>query len=378
MKSPPSTKVCFETTHIEDKKEPDQQQRRQQKQQQPPQQQLQSRQLLSKYQSLFQQLLSKYLRFISSPARQDVILKTVQYTLWLLSRFYQTRRRQVDGGTSSTAKSLALLSFEISWTRYVLRFFGLPASIDGASTGQWGMTGIKAIDDDNDVNNISANASNKNKQGFCLWSFLDCVVTSKRIGKMLAWTMIGYFPLEHAAYLQWKAPNLWWNFGSGRRRRIIGGAEDNRSSGSTDVCPASLQVNYASKLSAWSCRFWLAFLVLDTVKSARALHKIRQLKQRKQQELLVKAVDANDTNYPNGADEGDVDTTSGTLPSLDELEVAAIGQKLSMTRSLLYLLPALNWSLPKWDTQPWLSEDVVNGLCWVEAVVGLYQSTRSY
>lgn len=53
-------------------------------------------------------------------------------------------------------------------------------------------------------------------------------------------------------------------------------------------------------------------------------------------------------------------------------------EQLQIVRSLLFTLPAINWSLPRWDTHPWLKESVVNGLMWTEAVVSFYQSVYSF
>ena len=61
--------------------------------------------------------LSRYVQFTQSPHRQDSILKTVQYSLWLLSKFYRNPK---------TRDALLKLQGEISWTRYLLRFFGFP------------------------------------------------------------------------------------------------------------------------------------------------------------------------------------------------------------------------------------------------------------
>jgi hypothetical protein len=36
-------------------------------------------------------------------------------------------------------------------------------------------------------------------------------------------------------------------------------------------------------------------------------------------------------------------------------------------------LPCINWSLPNWDIDPMLPENVVNGLMWLESIVCLYQ-----
>lgn len=294
-------------------------------------------------QQFLQRILSQYLRFISTPARQEAILKTVQYTLWILSRFYQQRqRRRGDIGTSAAAASLAALSGELSWTRYILRFFGWPACFDGIATGSWGMTGVAALDND---------ADGKTNDNF-----------SVKLGKALAWTMVVYFPLEHAAYLQWKAPGLqlpswrWWGRKTSQR-------------GDGDTCRATAtNKNYAFQLSAWSCRFWLGFIILDIIKSVRVLQKIQQLEQQDQD-------GTKDTDEKQAQNET-VDTV--LVPTRAQTDLVARGQRLKLVRNLLYVLPTIHWSLPKWDSQPWLSDDIVNGLCWVESLVGLYQNVQDF
>eukprot|EP00529_Nitzschia_sp_RCC80_P020713 CAMPEP_0113505248 /NCGR_PEP_ID=MMETSP0014_2-20120614/35201_1 /TAXON_ID=2857 /ORGANISM="Nitzschia sp." /LENGTH=401 /DNA_ID=CAMNT_0000400519 /DNA_START=113 /DNA_END=1318 /DNA_ORIENTATION=+ /assembly_acc=CAM_ASM_000159 len=346
-----------------------------------------------KYEGLFRQLLAKYLRLMATPSGQDSILKVVQYSLWILSRFYLVRRPRGSGGSAAgaaagafateTSKSLASLSGEISWARYVLRFFGLAPSIDGMYTGSWGMTGITTIDDDDSFNkathrDVNSSSSSSSKTGFRLWwSLLEGTVTSKRLGKILAWTMIGYFPLEHAAYLQWKAPNLrGWNIGpsSWRRRNRITGRSNNTDRYQNDVCHVDTKplTNYGSMLSAWSCRFWLAFILLDIIKAGKALRRTQLLEE---QRKLETENDQNnyDTKDPGGS-KGDGDVA---LPSPNELESVAKTQKYAIVRNLLYVLPAIGWSLPKWDTEPWLSDDTMFGLCWLEAVVGFYQQIQA-
>eukprot|EP00531_Pseudo-nitzschia_arenysensis_P003533 CAMPEP_0116129496 /NCGR_PEP_ID=MMETSP0329-20121206/7953_1 /TAXON_ID=697910 /ORGANISM="Pseudo-nitzschia arenysensis, Strain B593" /LENGTH=107 /DNA_ID=CAMNT_0003623763 /DNA_START=705 /DNA_END=1028 /DNA_ORIENTATION=- len=51
---------------------------------------------------------------------------------------------------------------------------------------------------------------------------------------------------------------------------------------------------------------------------------------------------------------------------------------MRILRDALYVLPAITWSLPKWDTDPLLSGNTVNGLCWLESVLGLYQGVDDY
>lgn len=53
-------------------------------------------------------------------------------------------------------------------------------------------------------------------------------------------------------------------------------------------------------------------------------------------------------------------------------------EQLQIVRSLLFTLPAIHWSLPRWNTHPWLKESVVNGIMLTEAVVSFYQSLHRY
>lgn len=52
--------------------------------------------------------------------------------------------------------------------------------------------------------------------------------------------------------------------------------------------------------------------------------------------------------------------------------------KIQTLRSLLFLLPAINWSLSKWATDPLFNELIVNGLMLVEAYTCVYQSLTEH
>lgn len=211
------------------------------------------------------QLLQFYVKYTSSAGNQDKILKVVQYSLFMLARFYPKRVRA----------AMEKLSDEVCWTRYVNRFFGLPTSIEGVRSGSW--------------------------------------ASSKALGKAMAWTMIGYYPLEHVAYLKWRAP---------------------------DIClPSRSDSRLAARASAWSCRFWLAYIILDTLR-------------------VFPSKDISE------------------LSSEEENSIAR-QERLQLVRNALFVLPAVSWSLPKWDTDPLFSPPVCNWLMWLESIVCMYQGVSS-
>ena len=259
---------------------------------------------------LMKKFLSSYVKFIQCPYRQDSILKTIQYSLWLLSKFYRN---------SKTKQALLTLQGEISWTRYLLRFFGFPAAIDAL--------------------NLKSSWATEN--------------TSNKLGRVMSWTMVGYYPLEHLSYLFYKAPGIRW-------LPIVSPTPAQHSSGNAS-CPNHgryTSAQLASKASAWSCRFWLAWIVLDIVRNTLELRAI-------QEDTLGTAKQADCAK-----DEPEI--------SKERTTITFTTKHMRILRNVLYVLPAITWSLPKWDTDPLLSGDTVNGLCWLESIVGLYQGVDSF
>lgn len=160
-----------------------------------------------KKESRLDKFLADYVQFTSSAVHQDRGLKLLQWTLWLASI---KKNKQ--------SKGLRELSTHFSFARYALRLYGLPACLEAAKRGSWG--GVQYKDD-------------------------------KRIGllgKCMAWSMAVYYPLEHAAYIQWMAPSIF-------------------------------SKNSAAKLSAYSCRAWLAYLVAEMVQSVLKLKEMHQQKE---------------------------------------------------------------------------------------------------
>jgi hypothetical protein len=237
---------------------------------------------------------------VSNSANQDKLLKTIQYSLWMLSRFYYTNSK------NATARdALSKLSGEVSWARYVTRLLGLPQALEGVqSGGSW--------------------------------------VSSKSLGKVMAWSMVFYYPLEALAFLKWKAPQ-WISIGAPP------------SPSSPSFGSKSSNNRLAEQASAWSCRFWLAYIVADIVRSALALQPEKNIR-------ISSSLD-NDDNELTAAD-----AAAAATPSTITTE------RLQLVRNALFVVPAIHWSLPNWDTQPLLSETTCNSLMWLEALVCMYQA----
>lgn len=146
--------------------------------------------------------LQYLVKFTSHAANQDKGLKLIQWTLLLWSKMYQNKTQQ----------GLAKLSSDISFARYLLRFYGLPSCIEAIRSGSWG--------------------------GSSKWSRI--------LGKTMAWSMLVYYPLEHVAYIKWTSPH---------------------------TLPNSVNANI---LSAMSCRFWFVYLVCEILQSILHLKEMEQ------------------------------------------------------------------------------------------------------
>ena len=224
---------------------------------------------ISKIGTKIDSLLQAYVKFTSSAFNQERFLKLAQYSLFMISRFYGNNNAMKDG--------LVHVSGQISWARYINRFFGLPAALEGIRSGSWG--------------------------------------NPKALGKALAWTMVGYYPLEHLAYLKWQAP-----------KAILPNTSINR---------------LASKASAVSCQFWFAYIVLDIIRSALALRKKD-------------------------------DDSGSTSPE------SRRNERLQIIRNALFAPTAVHYGLPNWDVNPLLSDFAVNFLFWLESIVCMYQGIANF
>eukprot|EP00547_Thalassionema_nitzschioides_P004760 CAMPEP_0194222964 /NCGR_PEP_ID=MMETSP0156-20130528/34059_1 /TAXON_ID=33649 /ORGANISM="Thalassionema nitzschioides, Strain L26-B" /LENGTH=260 /DNA_ID=CAMNT_0038953937 /DNA_START=91 /DNA_END=870 /DNA_ORIENTATION=+ len=232
--------------------------------------------------------LPHYNRFFASSANQDKGLKVIQWTLWLFSKVYSKKK-----------KELYKTSIDISFARYLLRFFGLPSAIEAIQNKTW----------------------EDPASGYL----------GKVTGKLMSLAMAGYYPLEHLAYIRWTSPEL---------------------------LPGPITAN---KLSAYSCRFWLVYLLAELTQSIVRLRRLYA----SHNKLLKDGSGDGEPNKQN-ADE----TCLALRQSINN-------EWLQLSRSALFTLPCINWSLPKWDTEPWLSDPCCNGLMWVESLVSIYQALRA-
>jgi hypothetical protein len=148
--------------------------------------------------SSLDQFLSTYCTFSARTFTTDQGLKVLQWSLWALS--YMTKSNQRNKHLSPSLRKLYL---ELSFTRYVLRFYGFLQSLEGYRSGSWAGGGA--------------------------W---ENPLIPKIAKYVLAGSMLFYYPLEHVAYIGWQVPQL---------------------------VP---RVN-ANKFSAISCWFWTVYIVGD-------------------------------------------------------------------------------------------------------------------
>ena len=169
----------------------------------------------------FEPFLERFTAWSANSLRTDQVLKLLQWSFWALSRMARPgpsrpgHRSIISDPELSPA--LRKIYADLSLVRYALRLFGLPPSILAARTGSWGA----GWDD----------------------------VRIENLGKFMGWSMALYHPFEHVAFATWVVPKL---------------LKDKVDAG---------------RMSAISCRFWLAYIGADLVSS---VFKIRELGKRRE------------------------------------------------------------------------------------------------
>jgi len=162
----------------------------------------------------------------SSSLRTDQGLKLLQWSFWAASRLTapglptpgfrgNLNRRYLHPELSPALRKMYL---DMSLVRYCLRLYGLPSSIEAIRSGSW-----SAGWDDPRIH---------------------------KLGKIMAWSMALYYPLEHVAFTGWVVPKLSRHF-----------VDENR-------------------WSAVSCRFWTLYIGCDLISSVL---KLKELAKRREQ-----------------------------------------------------------------------------------------------
>ncbi|CAB9504038.1 Peroxisomal biogenesis factor 11 (PEX11) [Seminavis robusta] len=232
--------------------------------------------------------LQGYKGFVWPGANQEKLLRCLQYSLWMISFFL--------------LEDCAKLARELESARYILRFHGLPPALEAAQSGSWSFSSARYPK---------------------LQQFL---------GKLLAWTMVGYYPLEHAACLLWFSPKL--------------------------IFPTSFPVGLAEAFSMWSCRCWLAYVVVEILQNG--------LKYCEETQKARKYV------------EQKKDDSEGVQSAMPPRPAMMKYLRFQLVRASLHLLPAMHWSFHNSDIDPWLSLPFVNTLMWLESVVCMVESITSF
>ena len=260
----------------------------------------------------FDQIFAKYAKFSSNSLYMERGLKLVQWVMWLCSQVTKNNQRF----HRELSPSLRKIYSDLSMMRYVLRFYGFVPALDAATQSPSGC-----------------------------WAgsppYSPCWKDGRivKLANVMAWSMVFYHPLEHIAYANWKMPKV--------LHRVNG-----------------------NKMSAWSCRFWLVYILADWLSSF--LKNVELLEYRKKLMLLQDRQDLDGVGCNKG--NNDDDSTQLKLRLVDK---TIFFNKLQMVRNFFFAPPCLSWSLNKWDTDPLLSENIINGMSLAEAVVCLYQTILS-
>jgi hypothetical protein len=279
--------------------------------------------------------ITLYCKFANNPNNTDRGIKIVQWTLWLISQITKNDSRY----NKHLSPSLRKFYSDLSLMRYVLRLYGLPPALDAAvfKPGSW--AGAPPYEYSYNNNNNDDNDKNDNAHNNKSWK--DGRIT--KLSKIMAWSMVIYHPLEHIAYFNWIMPKL--------LHKING-----------------------NKFSAWSCRCWLLYIVSDGISS---FLKNCELGKHKQY-LLQQHNSSHDHGGDHSGDCGDGNGNDKMIHDIcATIDKSMKMNKLQMARCFFFIPPCMSWSTDNWATDPLFSENVVNGMSWIEAVICMYQTIIS-
>ena len=233
-----------------------------------------------------QQRLKFYVNFCYSAANQDIAIKVLLWPLFLLG--------------------LDHLAYQVMYARYVTRFLGFPAALDAALHNSWSASSEDAVFD-----------------SIYRW-----------LGKVLAISMVLYYPMEHVAFLLWMQP----------------------------VSSSSENATAWSNGNTWShnsCRCWFIYVIADLT---QCLVQLVELNQKRIRSRRAKAGDFNNDIYR-------------LQPTLNQ---SVIDRMLQLARDIAMLYPSMYWSTSHLTTSvhPLLSSSTVYALMWAEGLLHLHQSLR--
>lgn len=243
--------------------------------------------------------LADYCKFSYSTFTADQGLKIIQWSSWAISYVTASSKRHMD----TLSPALRKLYLEVSFTRYVLRFYGFFQSLEGFRSGSW------------------AGGS---------W---DNPMIAKIAKYLMCGSMMLYYPLEHVAYAGWQMPTL-----------------------------SKFAKTHVNKISAVSCVFWVTYIVGDFWASCL---KWNELKYKLNDLGRLLAMKKRDDDK-----DGLMEVEQEQQSLMKRIRLV----KLQVMRCLLFILPATNWALPNWATDPLFGERTVNGLMLMEAYTSVYQS----
>lgn len=280
------------------------------------------------------QWLQWYVRFVASSSNQDKLLKLLQWSLWLCGSTLRSTTSSSSGSPTTTpaAAWLHKLYGEVSFARYVTRLLGLPVALEAAVNDSW--TAVS-----------SSSSRSRSKTNVHRMYQL--------IGKVLAYSMVAYHPTELMAYALWMKP------------KSAATVATSMPSRTRALSPRNPRAWPAETWSYISCRFWLTYVVAELVQCILQWHELRE-----QQHRLRQAKPTDDQNIDDHDDSGgNADSTA--------VHAQMTHTALQTVRNLLFVLPCVQWSLPSWDTQPWLPVTTIHSLMWAESVVCLYQAWKT-
>lgn len=308
--------------------------------------------------SRFDRWLTFYTNFVSKAGNQDKLLKLLQWSLYMASvsvlelnrKKSADRHNQNNNTVSPISSGLRKLYLEISMARYVIRLLGFPTALEAFRNNSWT---IQPSNDDHAIKDTKLN--------YYYW-----------IGKILAGSMVLYYPTEMLAYVHWMAPQ---------------------------VFPPSLSSpRTGNRWSYISCRFWVLYIIAELLQSIMQRNEISQKLLKEKMEwnhhnndcrrttgISIKSFDkivvVSETSSHDDNSNGEVDSQKNQYDEqqhhdtiIASLTSSYQSNQLQIYRNLLFLLPCINWSLPNWDVQPWLTEKTVNTLMWLESIVCIHQA----